>query len=346
MGSGEAVMSTETLRIGMIGAGGIAKKRHLPALAAIPDVAVVAVCNSRVESAQSIAAEFGIAEVIGSWADLVARPDVDIIWIGTPPLLHAPITIAALEAGKHVFCQARMAMTLAEGRAMLTAAQARPELVTMLCPSPQGMKGEKLFKQLLAERYVGDPWHFRFVADSGFFSDPAAPAHWRQRTELSGDNVLNVGIFGEVLQRWLGSPERLQAQMKVSVPERDGYTVHIPDIVQAFGLWPGNLPGTLEFSGVAQFAEDHLLTIYGSAGTLVYNFTKDRIFGARRGDAELQPIEIPPQMQTGWSVERDFIHAVRHFGRPEPSFATGVQNLVFSDALNRSAKSGQTVVLN
>jgi predicted dehydrogenase len=211
-------MSAKPLRIGMIGAGGIAKKRHLPGLSGIPEVEVVAVCNSRIESAQAVAGEFCIPEVIADWADLIARPDIDVVWIGTPPVLHAPITIAALEAGKHVFCQARMAMTLAEGRAMLAAAQARPHLVTMLCPSPQGMKGEKLFQQLLAGGHLGDPWHFRFVADSGFFSDPDAPAHWRQRTELSGENVLNVGIYGEVLQRWLGSPERLQAQMKVSVP--------------------------------------------------------------------------------------------------------------------------------
>ena len=65
------------------------------------------------------------------WAEMLDRPDLDIIWIGTPPVLHAPITISALEAGKHVFCQARMAMDLREGRDMLAAAQARPQLVTM-----------------------------------------------------------------------------------------------------------------------------------------------------------------------------------------------------------------------
>jgi predicted dehydrogenase len=86
-----------------------------------------------------------------------------------------------------------------------------------------------------------------------------------------------------------------------------------------------------------------LLTIYGSAGTLEYNFTKDQIFGARRGDKQLGQIEIPVELQTGWTVERDFIDAIHTGGHPEPSFETGVQNLEFSDALNRSARTGEAV---
>ena len=129
------------LRIGIIGAGGIVRQRHLPGLLALPNVQIAAVCNSRIETAKSIAKEYNIPDVMDDWADMLDRPDLDIIWIGTPPHLHAPITISALEAGKHVFCQARMAMNLSEGREMLAAAQARPQLVTMLCPPPHGMKG-------------------------------------------------------------------------------------------------------------------------------------------------------------------------------------------------------------
>src|SRR5208282_3868458 len=153
------------------------------------NVQVVAVCNSQVDSAQKVADDFGIPEVIGDWAELLGRPDLDIIWIGTPPYLHAPITISALEAGKHVFCQARMAMNLREGREMLEAAQSRPHLVTMLCPAPHGLKGGRFFQKLLRDGYAGELWHFRLNALNGQFADPLAPPHWRQRTELSGLNV-------------------------------------------------------------------------------------------------------------------------------------------------------------
>jgi len=340
-----SVKSIKKLRIGIVGAGGIMKKKHLPGLQALPNVEVVAVCNSEVESAQKVAKEFHIPEVLDDWADMLDRPDLDIIWIGTPPVLHAPITISALEAGKHVFCQARMAMNLREAREMLVAAQARPEQVTMLCPPPHGMKGGKLFQKLLREGYVGELWHFRLTAANGSQSDPVAPAHWRQRPELSGHNILTVGIYAEVLQSWLGAPRRLHAQMKVSVPKREGYVVHVPDVVHVIGQWANGVAGTLEWSGVAQFAPDEMLTIYGRDGTLVYNFTKDEIHGARRGEKKLHPIEIPAELETKWTVEKEFIDAVVQGGNPEPSFETGVQYMEFVEAVNLSARGGHAVEL-
>jgi predicted dehydrogenase len=333
------------LRIGIVGAGGIVRQRHLPGLQALPNVQVVAVCNARIESAQQVAKEFHIPEVLHDWADMLDRRDIDIIWIGTPPVLHAPITISALEAGKHVFCQARMAMNLREGREMLAAAQARPQLVTMLCPPPQGMKGGKFFQKLLRDGYVGEIWHFRLTADRDTFSDPLAPPHWRQRTELNGINCLTLGIYAEVLERWLGPPRRLHAQMKVSVPKREGYIVHVPDVVQVFGQWANGVAGSLEWSGVAQFPSDETLTIYGRDGTLVYNFTLDEIYGARRGDKALRPLSIPPELETSWTVEKDYIDAVVQGSHPEPSFETGVQYLEFTEAVNLSARGGHAVEL-
>jgi predicted dehydrogenase len=333
------------LRVGIVGAGGIVRQRHLPGLRALPNVQIAAICNSSVESAQAFAKEFDIPDVMDDWAEMLDRPDLDIIWIGTPPVLHAPITISALEAGKHVFCQARMAMNLREGREMLVAAQARPNLVTMLCPPPHGMKGGRFFQKLLREGYAGELWHFRLTAANGGFSDPLAPPHWRQLTELSGLNVLTVGIYAEVLRNWLGSPRRLHAQMKVSVPKREGYIVHVPDVVHVIGQWANGLAGTLEWSGVAQFPPDETLTIYGRDGTLVYNFTKDEIHGARRGDKKLHPLDIPEELETKWTVEKDFIDAVIQGGHPEPSFETGVEYMEFIEAVNLSARGGHAVEL-
>lgn len=337
--------TAKKLRIGIVGAGGIVRQKHLPGLQALPQAEVVVVCNSRPETAREVARDFHIPEVMTDWAEMIDRPDLDIIWIGTPPVLHAPITISALEAGKHVFCQARMAMNLSEGREMLSAAQARPQLVTMLCPPPHGMRGCRFMRKLLRDGYIGEPWHFRLTAMNGVFSDPLAPPHWRQRTELNGINVLSVGIYAEVLERWLGSPRRLHAQMKVSVPKRDGYVVHIPDVVQVFGQWSNGLAGSLEWSGSAQFAPDETLAIYGRDGTLVYNFTKDEILGGRRGDRELQVLTIPSELEGHWAVEKDFIEAVLTGGHPEPSFEIGVKYLEFTEALNLSARGGHAVEL-
>src|SRR5438045_9340700 len=114
-------MQKNKLRIGVVGAGSIGKTRHLPALNKKPDVDIVAVSNSTYESSETFCKEnVPSATPMVNWADLLALPDLDIIWIGTPPYMHSAVTVSALEAGKHVFCQARMAMDLAEAEEMLT----------------------------------------------------------------------------------------------------------------------------------------------------------------------------------------------------------------------------------
>jgi predicted dehydrogenase len=336
---------SKKIRIGIIGAGKIVVNRHLPGLIKLPNVQLVAVCNSRRESAEEIAAKFKIPDVVMDWAEMIERRDVDVIWIGTPPHLHNPITISALESGKHVFCQARMAMNLRESREMWQSAQARPDLVTMLCPAPVGMKGGRFLQKLLRDGYAGELLQFHLACFTDQFADPYAPPHWRQKTELSGLNILSVGIYAEVLYRWLGPPRRLHAQMKVSVPKRDGYVVHVPDIVQVIGQWPNGLAASLEWSGVAQFPPNETLTLYGRDGTLQYNFTTDTIYGARRGDAQLVPLTVPPELVTEWTVEKDFIDAVVAGGHPEPSFETGVEYMEFIEALHLSARGGHAVEL-
>lgn len=336
----------EKVRIGIIGAGGIVRLRHLAGLRAIPGVEIAVVCNRRPESAAAFAKEFGIPEVVDTWEDCVRRPDLDAVWIGTTPQLHAPITIAALDAGKHVFCQARMAGTLAEARAMLAAAQAHPDLVTMLCPPPNAIRHGRYFEELLRQRRIGDLFHFHLRSLTPAWSDASTPAHWRQQREISGYNVLSVGIYAEVLGRFLGSPDALCAQGRVCIPDRSGYTVQIPDFVQVLGRWPGNLEGVLQWSGVAHCGGGDLLELFGSEGTLAYDFTGDRILLCKRGEDHLTPLPVPPEYIDSWTVESDFIRAVREGGHPEPSFETGVRYMQFVEAVRRSMETQTWITIS
>jgi predicted dehydrogenase len=299
------------------------------------------------ESASAIAESFGIPEVAARWEDVVTRSDIDVVWIGTTPHLHAPITIAALRAGKHVFCQARMAMNLAEARAMLAAAESQPRRpVTMLCPPPNGMKHGLYFEKLLLDRAIGRLYHFYFRGLNAQWADPTAPPHWRQRSELSGNNVMSVGIYGEVLGRFLGDPVALCAQGRIFIENRQGYTVKIKDCVQALGEWPENVAGLLEWSGVARSAGSEFLEIYGAEGKLVYDFSSDQILLGRGDQDTLAPLPVPPEYVRGWTVEQDFIRAVRQRGCPEPSFRTGVRYMEFVEAIQRSIADGTWVKLS
>src|SRR5881397_1856222 len=264
------------LRIGIVGAGNIVRTRHLPALKKNSDVEIVAVSNSTYESSERFCRENSLAAVpIRDWAELVATPDIDIVWIGTTPYMHSAVTISALEAGKHVFCQARMSMDLAEAEEMLAASKRYPELVTMLCPPPMGMRADLLVKKLLAENYIGHLHHVRLQSFTSNYLNPDAPPHWRQRIEISGLNVLTLGIYIEVLQRWLGDITGVFAREKIIYPTRGGYEVIIPDLLNVLCSFESGAEGVLEFSGVNALGQGDRLEIYGSAGTLTYDFTSD-----------------------------------------------------------------------
>src|SRR6266536_2114123 len=103
-------MTNQTIRVGFVGAGNNTRTRHIPGFRALPGIELVAVANRTKESGERVAREFDIRRVYDDWRDLVRAPDVDAVCIGTWPYVHCAITLAALDAGKHVLCEARMAM--------------------------------------------------------------------------------------------------------------------------------------------------------------------------------------------------------------------------------------------
>jgi len=320
--------NNQKLRIGIIGAGSIVRARHLPALKKNPEVEIVAVSNSTYESSEKFCREnLPHATPLRNWPELVALPDLDIIWIGTPPYMHSAVTISALEAGKHVFCQARMSMDLAEAEEMLAASKRYPELVTMLCPPPFGMRADLLVKKILAENYIGRPHHVRLQSFTGNYLDPDAPPHWRQRIEISGLNVLTLGIYVEVLQRWLGDITGVFARGKVIHLNRQGYEVIIPDLLTVLCSFDNGAEGVLEFSGADAMAPGDRVEIYGSVGTLTYDFGSDVVQVGKLGDRALHVVDLPPELEGEWRVEEDFLAAVKSKGRirPRPNFEEGVR---------------------
>jgi predicted dehydrogenase len=262
-----------------------------------------------------------------NWPELVALPDIDIVWIGTPPYMHSAVTVSALEAGKHVFCQARMANDQAEAEEMLATSRRFPHLVTMLCPPPYGMRGDLVIKRLLAEGYIGEPHTIRLQSFGGNYLDPNAPAHWRQRIEISGLNVLTLGIYVEVLNRWFGDIDGVFARGKTLYSDRQGYNVIVPDTLSVQCSFASGAEGTLEFSGIQAHGTGDRMEAYGSAGTLVYDFTADTIRAGRLGDRALHDVEIPKELAREWAVEDDFVDAIKSGGelRPHPSFEDGVR---------------------
>src|SRR5262245_51698136 len=214
-------MTDKTIRVGFVGAGNNTRRRHIPGFQALPGVELVAVANRTKESSERVAQEFAIPRVHADWRDVVAARDLDAICIGTWPYMHREITEAALAAGKHVLCEARMAMNAAEGRRMFEAARRAPHLVAQLVPAPHTLEVDSTLQRLLAEGYAGNVLAVELQAtQQPRFVDPDEPLHWRHDITLSGFNVLNMGIWYEAMMRWLGPARRVMAMTKIAVPRR------------------------------------------------------------------------------------------------------------------------------
>jgi predicted dehydrogenase len=210
---------------------------------------------------------------------------------------------------------------------MLAASKRYPAQVTMLCPPPFGMRADLLVKKLLAENRVGRPHHVRLQSFTGNYLNPDAPAHWRQKIEISGLNVLTLGIYVEVLHRWLGDITGVFARGKILQGNRQGYEVIIPDVLNVLCSFENGAEGVLEFSGVDAHAPGDRFEVYGDRGTLVYDFATDIVQFGKVDDPKLHVVDLTPELETEWRVERDFIAAVKSKGRvrPQPDFEDGVR---------------------
>lgn len=320
-------MSSGKIRIGIVGAGGIVKQRHLPGLMAIPGVEIVAVSNSTLESARTFCRDHAPgAKTLARWEDLADNEDVDVVWVGAPPYLHADATIFSLQCGKHVFCQARMAAQLQEAERMWEASMSFPDRVSALCPAPHGMKGGELMKKLIGEGAIGAPHQMVLHSFNAAWLDAAAPAHWRQKVEISGIQVLTLGIYVEVMQRWLGDITEVAAQGRVVIPQRGEDRVETPDFVNVMCRFRSGIEGVMMFSGVAAHAPGDKFWLHGSEGTLAYDFVTDEITLGRRGETPAV-VPLPTELRRELAVERDFIAAVRDPSapRPKPDFTEGIR---------------------
>ena len=346
-------MAASELRIGIVGAGQVARSRHLPGFQALEGVRVTGVCNRRRESSARVAREFGIPKIFNNWESLVDDAEVDAVVIATWPYMHCPITLAALDAGKHVLTQARMAMNARESQRMLDRSLESPRLTTMIVPSPYGLAGEATLRKLIKDGFLGTLREVHVRGFSNELADPSTPIGWRQLTRFSGFNMLNLGILHETVLRFVPPANRVLAFASKFVasrpdPAEPGKKVKTgtSDSIQVLTTQEDGSRGIYRLSGVVWHDQGNELALYGSEGTLIHDLTRDEIRGARRGEPDLRPIPIPGALRGGWNVEADFVASIRG-ERPvtHTDFATGVRYMQFTEAVARSSRHQEPVEL-
>lgn len=184
----------ETIHVGIVGANperGWAFNAHLPALAAMDDFAIAAVATTRQESADASAARFGAARAYGDWRSLVEDPQVDVVSVCVKVAHHREIVLAAIEAGKHVFCEWPLGLDAEEAEEMQRAAAARgvANLVGL-----QGRASPYLqaVRELVREEAIGEVISATLVSSLNNWGPRLPPAEAYRTDATSGATGLTV----------------------------------------------------------------------------------------------------------------------------------------------------------
>ncbi|MEE8206524.1 MAG: Gfo/Idh/MocA family oxidoreductase [Nitrospinaceae bacterium] len=337
-------MAAEIIRIGIIGAGSNTRKMHIPKLQVIEGVQIVEVANRTTASAQKVADEFQIPTVRNHWQEIIESKEVDAIVIGTWPDLHCEAACRALQAGKHVLCEARMAMDEVEARTMLQTSYKHPECVVQIVPSPFTLHVDPTLLKMLDSGEIGTPRFFRFE----YQAPPSVPLgetlHWRRNKKYSGSNIMMLGIIYESLLRWFGSAEWVDAHAEVinnraMDPETtQEVEVEVPDYLSVQMKMTNGILGSLFIHELSTRSTSSSIKIYGDKGFFHLDFELDgKLYLSKGQGNELNEVQIPPEQAGKWRVEEEFINTIRGLEEIEhTTFTTGVEYMKFTQAVNES----------
>jgi len=346
---------SDRIRVGIIGTGANTRLKHIPGLRMQNSVELVGLANRTADSTRQAAKELDIPKVYADWTELVKDPAIDAVCIGTWPYMHAPMTIAALDAGKHVLCEARMAMNAKEAHAMLAASRRNPSRIAQIVPAPMTLAVDRTVVDLIADGAVGDVISVDFRISTGNYPNSAAPHHWRMDRDLSGNNVMSMGIWYEIMMRWVGAAASAFAVGQVVVPYRRDASgrrvgIAIPDHIDVTGYLQQGGQYRLTVSSVIGHAPNRVAAhVYGDKGTLAYIELHEgdaHLLVGKKGGNGLSPVTIEPAKMGGWRVEEELINAIRgNEVVTHTDFVTATKYMEWTDAVAQSLRTRNEVKL-
>lgn len=284
-----------TLGVGMVGYGFIGRVHSLAHLSLplfydpLPaHTRLIGVCTATEASGQRAMAQAGYTFCTTDYRDLLERNDIQILHICTPNDTHRDVALAALRAGKHIYCDKPLARTVAEAEEIVALAATVPAVQQMTFNYrfvPATMRA----RQMIEQGFLGDLYQFRAAYLHSGYIDPARPYSWRLDRERSGGGaIMDLGAHIIDLIRFLVGPgtgvgrggdfDTVSADLQTVIPMRHDprtgqrRTVEVDDIAYVRASLQGGALGTLEASRMATGTQDELrIELHGSRGALRFN---------------------------------------------------------------------------
>jgi len=227
------------------------------------------------EGVASAARRYGVAEWTADWHELLARTDVDIVDVCTPPGTHAEVVEAAVDAGKAVLCEKPLAADYASARSASDAAAAA-NVPNAIGFNYRRLPALALMRRMIGEGAVGEVLLWRGTWLSDEFLDPAIPFDWRFERRLGASTFADLGAHLIDLALWtVGEVEAVAAQSQTFTSERSGRAVDVDEASSALLQFEGGARGTLEVARVcARRPCDFTVEVNGTRGTLRFDYAQ------------------------------------------------------------------------
>ncbi len=376
------------MRIGMVGYKFMGKA-HSHAYRTAPyffgikgPVELAAVCGRDEAAVAAFAQKHGWQSYETDWRKLVERADIDAIDIGTPNDSHCAITVAAVQAGKHILLEKPMAMSLAEAKEMHAEA-VKAGVKHQIGFNYRRVPAIALAKQIIANGHIGQIYHWRAVYNQDWIVDPEFPLVWRLDKRIAGTGAIGdlASHIIDLAHYLVGPIAEVTGTAKTFIKERPlpaemtGLSatgsaqkgqVTVDDCFAFLTRFENGATGVFEGTRLATGRLNYnSWEVNGSKGSLAFNlermnelelFLKDdpveqqgwRTISVTNGQHPYVSAWWPPGHILGWEESHihqvaDFLLAIEQDKPCDPDFSVGVQNQAVLEALSQSAASGQWV---
>ncbi|WP_306205301.1 Gfo/Idh/MocA family protein [Actinoplanes sp. RD1] len=352
-------MSNEPLQVGIIGADTRAswsQVSHVPAVRALDGFALAAVATRREESAREAAAAFGARTWYADPAALIRDDSIDIVTIAVRVPAHHDLVLAALEAGKTVYCEAPLGVSPEQTRALAAAAGPGRHLIGL-----QGRLNPAVRRaaQVIADGGIGRPLHARIVSTSSGFGPVTASAYDYFERADAGANLVTItaGHTLDIAEAVLGDLAEVDARAATMWPrpvlaDTGGTAVReVPDHLDVLGTTAdGTVLAASVLGGVAPEEATFRFELRGTEGWL--SLTGGSLYGVQAGDltltssAAFEAPDAPAAKGMAAGPALNVAEAYATLLRPGlagPDFALAVHNSELTAAVARAAATGERV---
>lgn len=337
----------EKLKIGIIGAGMITQKVHLPEYSQRKDTIVTVLCDTNLDRAKKLAKEYNVERVCSDWREVIEIDELDAISVCTPANLHSEMVCGAAEKGKHVLCEKPMASTLEEADLMIGTAE-KHSVTLMIGLNQRFIPAHRTAKSIIESNMLGQINSIR-AAFGHAGPELWTPSYqWFFDGQTSGGGVLmDLGTHKIDLVKWLMSKDVVKVTALTRTRER-----HIPVEDNATSLleFADGATAVIEVSWTTKPYVENSVLAYCEQGVLRIGMERDEkrtlvVYTSSPQNGEIiydvPPFAMPGEFNSG--VIDHFVESIKSNKRPLVTGKEGREVLAIVLAAYESAASGKIV---